>query len=126
LSFFTLLAGPTWPLSGNHSEGPGYEPDPGCPDPGCLFHLPSDPEERHECGAQYPAKLKELVDRLAVLDAGAFQTWNYTAGYDKCSSPADVARAHRNFVAPPCEKGPPDKIDEEEEEEEDRLAAREA
>ena len=60
--------GPVWPWSNNHSEGPGYEPDPGCPEPGCLFHLPSDPEERHECGAQFPAKLQELVARLKALD----------------------------------------------------------
>jgi arylsulfatase A-like enzyme len=99
--------GPVWPWSSNHSEGPGYEPDPGCPEPGCLFHLPSDPEERHECGAQFPAKLQELVARLKVLAAGQFQTGKYTAGYDRCFPLDVVAAAHHNFVAPPCVKGLP-------------------
>ena len=62
--------GPVWPTGRTPSRDPAYVPDPGCPPAGCLFHLPSDPSERRELGAQFPSKLRELSARLAQLRKG--------------------------------------------------------
>ncbi len=95
---------PQWPTRLGHRD-PGFEADPGCPAHGCLFHLPSDPEERHDLSGTDPDKLRELTERLAELRQGTYQTMNYTAGLDKCLTVDQVAAQHHGFVAPPCVLG---------------------
>ena len=64
-----------------------------------------DPEERHDLSGTNADKLRELTARLAELRQGAYQTMNYTAGFDECLSVDQVAAQHRGFVAPPCVRG---------------------
>ena len=93
--------GRIWPTP-NGTSSPGYIPDPGCPPTGCLFHLPSDPREMLDLSSKYPAKLQELASRLSVLRAGQYQTRNYTAGCDDCSTMQQVAAANKGFLGPLC------------------------
>lgn len=93
--------GPVWPTHDKENSS-GFERDPGCPETGCLFHLPSDPEERVDLSKQNPEKLQELADRLAVLRRGSYQTMNYTANCDECETIEKIAATHRGFLAPAC------------------------
>ena len=56
--------GPLWPINGSQTKGtaPGFEPDPGCPDGGCLFNLRLDRTEHKEFSSEQP----ELRARMAA------------------------------------------------------------
>jgi hypothetical protein len=56
--------GPLWPINGSQTKGtaPGFEPDPGCPDGGCLFNLRLDRTEHQEFSSEQP----ELRARMAA------------------------------------------------------------
>lgn len=101
--------GPLWPTYPDPEHDPssnrtsGYTPDTGCPETGCLFHLPSDPREMTDLSFEFPDKLRELSNRLEILRAGSFQTRNYTAGCDDCQTMQQVAANNEGFLAPLCQ-----------------------
>jgi hypothetical protein len=96
--------GPVWPTQLGHKD-PLFEADLGCPVHGCLFHLPSDPQERTDLSLLNPDTLKELTARLDEIRKGEYQTMNYTAGCDECLTVDAVAAKYNGFVAPPCSCG---------------------
>lgn len=88
----------------HHCAPPTCIPDTGCPASGCLFHLPSDPYEKHDLSTMEPAQLAKMQQRLAQLNRSAFQTVNSSCTFEECQTLEATILENKGFVAPLCQK----------------------
>jgi arylsulfatase B len=91
--------GPVWPFDDARTP---LEADPGCPLGGCLFNITADPTEHDELSARLPDKRRELVDRLAELVAGRYQTAYEDPDEQNCTTLAEYVATHAGFAGPVC------------------------
>ena len=99
-----------WPIGNNASGKVSHvpvEPDPGCPEGGCLFNLRLDRTEHQEFSQEYPEIKARMVERMKELMATTFQTGAgliYSGGYNDCRTLDEVAAENGGFSGVCCKK----------------------